>query len=139
MYSVPGIGLQGHNIELLGLVAEVQEATKLPVVVGGDYNYTPSALAGTDYVSRSGIQPAAPADPTHIKRESKRVLDWFLLPEPLTRLTVSIQTHSAAQSAPHRPVQLTLQLSQSARLPVLVTPQRLPRQKPFGPSREVDT
>ena len=137
MYSVPRIGLTGANLELLGWAATTQDEEQLPVLIGGDFNYEPPSLEASDFSSRSGLQPLAPAEPTHIKRDSRRVLDWFLVSEPLRRLVDSVVTLSSAPLAPHRPVRMQIQLDQEAKVPILVTPQKLPRHCPVGPLQEV--
>ncbi len=134
LYAVPRIGVTGTNLELLGWAAATQDSEQLPLLAGGDFNFTPDALSSTDFATRSGLFLVAPSASAHITRDSERVLDWFLSSEAMSRLVFAVTTHSAASLPPHRPVQLTIQLSESTLLPVLTSPQKLPRTRPHGPS-----
>ena len=133
-YFEANVGLNATNRGLLSTIAQWQDATQTPVILGADFNVSPKTLYASDFPTRSGLRPVVPNDPTYKTSKTATTLDFFLLATPFADRVTDVTVLKGFPLKPHSPVLCTLEVSADSKTPVLEMPPRLPLQPPFGPA-----
>eukprot|EP00959_Pyramimonas_sp_CCMP1952_P275836 5765577-Pyramimonas_sp.AAC.1 len=72
-------GLGEVNLGLLADIAVQQDQERVPIIVAGDFNLSPSRIESLDYLHRASLQVVAPSSPTFRVKKTQSVLDYFII------------------------------------------------------------
>ena len=135
-YLQAGGGMNITNRTLLSTIAQWQESTQTPVLVGGDFNLKADLIRSTDYLVRGGLSLQVPRGPTYRTASCRTTIDYYLVSTCLCNKLQKCQVLSDFPLNPHSPVRLECLQGELEWVPVLDSPIKLPTEKPFGPERE---
>ena len=96
------------NQELLELLAKEIAATRLPFILGGDWNVAPEVLQRTGFATRLRAVIASPAQATYVAGGAESVLDYFVISENLQPAIRDVRVVEGTGVRKHRPVELVL-------------------------------
>eukprot|EP00959_Pyramimonas_sp_CCMP1952_P104725 2189091-Pyramimonas_sp.AAC.1 len=96
-----------RDAQLLATAGEIQQQCQMPMMMGGDFNLTPTTLLQSDFVVRTTVRIHSTAKPTHVAKTSRSILDHFLVSEALDDRVVETSILEYLLT-PHRVVQLEL-------------------------------
>ncbi len=136
-YFEVSVGLNEMNRTLLSLIAQWQEASQLPAIVGSDFNVAPRALRDSTLTARSGLAPMAPAGATYRTSKSAWTLDYSLMAPGFGERVVEVKVHSGFPLRPRSPVSSIVGAAAADKTPVLDMPPKLPLNVPVGPSLQL--
>ena len=136
VYMEVGVGLNRLSRTLLATAAAWQEETRLPILMGGDFNVKPKTLQCTDFLVRAGMTLLAPSQATYRTAKSANVIDYFVASGSIAEQVATCTTLRDFPSRPHRPVKIALVVHGLCKVPILESPTKLPLQRPFGPAPE---
>ncbi len=124
-----------QQLHYLIKMAETLKAIGLPLVLGGDWQISPTQMEATGLPRALCTKIVAPGGATNL--HSKRCIDYFLVSWTLLHEGHHVVTRHDASLATHAPVELRLK----AKRPRgggqrLVRPRLLPTNRPFGPIRQ---
>ena len=126
-----------ENWAILTRVAEVLYECRLPFIICGDFQCTPSELADSHWLQIVRGTVRASGDVTCVTHQSAREIDFFVVshgletvvPTPLVVPFSSVSTHQPVQGAMcGNPRALTVK--------AFSTPKGFPRRNPYGPHRK---
>ena len=96
------------NQELLEMLAKEISATRLPFILGGDWNVGPEALERTGFATRLKAAVVCPAQATYVAGGSESVLDYFVVSESLRPAVRQVRVVEGTGVKKHRPVELLM-------------------------------
>ena len=125
------VGADGElNINLLHAIASQLAGINGPWVIGADWNFTPSELAGTGWLELVGGAIVAPGGPTC----NGKVYDYFVVSKSLLHAVAVAQRLDDSVHVPHTGVRLLLRSRLRAVCTrTLVAPSGFRANLPFGP------
>ena len=107
IYGLVGQGLSEEHMEGLAKVATVMAESRMPFVLGADWNLKPQQLELSGLPSRLSGRVIFQANrSTCISKRSRTTIDYFLVSEDLCGLIDSVSVAGDALTVPHRPVWL---------------------------------
>ena len=78
-YGWVGEGPKGRNLELLTTIPQVSKQAGLPVLIGGDFNITPSQIRTTHILPKASLEIVAPEKRHLCYRDVERSVHYRLL------------------------------------------------------------
>ena len=137
-YGLTGGALDSTNLGYLHDLGRHIISHGYPWIVGGDFNFAPDLLEGSDFVRRICGVTFRPESPTCFSGISATVRDYFIVDSRLSQAVVALETLDSP-CRPHTPVRLSLDLSVPMDVVVHAwTFKSLPTCRPFGPPAVAD-
>ena len=135
LYLKDSVGMDDHNLEVLGALGAELSVLGLPFIVGGDFNNEPDVLRSTEFVSNLKAQLESTSGPTCFGTGGPTLYYYFVVSGGLAKAVRSASINDAGASfVPHVPVRV--QFFALANLHVLSfrKPPPIAVDPPFGPS-----
>jgi len=138
-YLVPSQKLGPTNLDILEKVGQGLYRANLPFIVGGDFNFEAKTLYSTTWLEDVGGQLVADSTlgTCRSAADTSTSIDWLVVSTRLAKLVAKVGADSDIEPHPHRPVAMTFHtLGKDACYVALERPERIPHERPIGPSRE---
>ena len=134
-YLHSGKGLKQPNLELLGNIAALQRQENRYLIAAGDWQNNASAISRSGWTTRAGLTTHSPTKATCIMKKSSSTIDFMITSNELNNRCSTPQVQLNKHIATHRPVLMSLAISDDHKEPRLVESQRLPAlpRSPTGP------
>jgi len=130
VYLCDGVGLNDTNLEILQEIAGALKVLRGPWILGGDWNLTPSVLAGSKWLDMIGGMIVAPDAPTC----HSSTYDFFVIDRRLHSSVAGVARMNDAGTNPHWPSRLFLRSQAQRHLTrQLVRPAKVNGALPYGP------
>ena len=126
-----------ENWAILTRVAEILNDCRLPFIICGDFQCTPSELAATSWLQIVRGSVCASGEATCITHKSAREIDFFVLSYGLETVITIPQIVPFSSVSTHQPVQAAMSGNPRAlTVKAFSTPKSFPRRNPYGPHRQ---
>ena len=130
VYLCDGVGLNDTNLEMLQEIAGALKVLQGPWVLGGDWNLTPSVLAGSKWLDMIGGMIVAPDAPTC----HSSTYDFVVVDRRLHSSVAGVARLNDAGTNPHWPARLFLHSQAQRQLSrQLIRPDKVQGLLPHGP------